>query len=77
MVVYDSICKDANLIQVLTYKLCFTYYNVSGSIKVPAPVQYAHRLANLVGERAKDPQKDAVPIPHEHFGKNIKSLYFI
>ena len=77
VVVYDSIQKDANLIQLLTYKLCFTYYNVSGSIKVPAPVQYAHRLANLIGERAKGPQTDAVPIPHEHFGKNIKSLYFI
>jgi aubergine-like protein len=48
----------------LTYKLCYTYYNVSGSIKVPAPIQYAHRLANLVGDRAKGPHKELVPLPH-------------
>jgi aubergine len=38
VIVYDSIQKDAALIHSLTYKLCYTYYNVSGSIKIPAPV---------------------------------------
>eukprot|EP00347_Sterkiella_histriomuscorum_P022394 403330644 len=74
-VVYDSIKEDAAKIQLLTYKLCYTYYNVSGSIKVPAPVQYAHRLSNLIGDRAKGHM--GVPIPHEHFSKNIQGLYFI
>ncbi|CDW80416.1 macronuclear development protein 1 [Stylonychia lemnae] len=75
VVVYDSIKEDAQQIQLLTYKLCYTYYNVSGSIKVPAPVQYAHRLSNLIGDRVKG--HFGVPIPHEHFGKNIQGLYFI
>lgn len=37
-VLYDDIKEEEEKIQLLTYKLCFTYYNVSGSIKVPAPI---------------------------------------
>ena len=37
-VIYDTIKEEASKIEMLTYKLCFTYYNVSGSIKVPAPI---------------------------------------
>lgn len=74
-VIYDTIKDAQEKVQLLTYKLCFTYYNVSGSIKVPAPIQYASRLASLVGDRAKG--KGDVPIPHKHFGNNLKSLYFI
>ena len=79
VIVYDSTGRDPGQIQQLTYKLCYTYYNVAGSIKVPAPIQYAHRLANLIGDRAKAGSKnlDSIPIPHAHFGQNIKSLYFI
>jgi aubergine-like protein len=71
VVVYDTIREDPSKIQLLTYKLCYTYYNVSGSIKVPAPVQYAHRLANLIGDRSKGQHKEDVPIPHDHFGKSV------
>jgi len=74
-VLYDSIGEAEEKIQLLTFKLCFTYYNVSGSIKVPAPIQYANRLANLVGDRSKG--KGGPPIPNAHFSKNLKSLYFI
>ena len=77
VVIYDSIKQDPSKIQLLTYKLCFTYYNVSGSIKVPAPVQYAHRLANLVGDRAKGHTKEGVPLPHDHYGKVVQGLYYI
>ena len=77
MIVYDSTGRDPAQIQSLTYKLCYTYYNVAGSIKVPAPIQYAHRLANLIGDRAKGNNLDSIPIPHAHFGAAIKSLYFI
>lgn len=38
IVLYDQIGDNPEKIQLLTYKLCYTYYNVSGSIKVPAPV---------------------------------------
>ncbi|CAB4055559.1 AUB [Lepeophtheirus salmonis] len=37
-------------IQRLTYKLTHLYYNWAGTIKVPAPVQYAHKAAQLIGE---------------------------
>jgi argonaute-like protein implicated in RNA metabolism and viral defense len=35
----------------LTYKLCHSYFNVAGPINVPAPVQYAFKLAKLLAER--------------------------
>jgi aubergine-like protein len=57
-VIYDTIKESEEKIQTLTYKLCFTYYNVVGSIKVPAPLQYANRLANLIGDRSRKSGKD-------------------
>lgn len=36
--------------QRLTYKLCHLYYNWPGTIRVPAPCQYAHKLVYLVGQ---------------------------
>jgi aubergine-like protein len=74
-VVYDTIKESPDLIELLTYKLCYTYYNVSGSIKEPSCIRYAHRLAALVGERGgkgKDPPK-----PHEDFEKKEPTLYYI
>jgi aubergine-like protein len=50
-VVYDSVGESPDQIELLTYKLCYTYYNVSGSIKEPSAIRYAHRLAALIGER--------------------------
>jgi len=60
-------------LQIFTYKLCYMYYNWSGSIKVPAPIQYAHKLSNLIGDRWR-PNNHM--IPHKAFEK-YKSLYFI
>ena len=37
-------------LQKLTYKLTHLYYNWPGTVRVPAPCQYAHKLAFLVGE---------------------------
>ena len=74
-VIYDSINESPDLIELLTYKLCYTYYNVSGAIKEPSCIRYAHRLAALVGERGgknKEP-----PQPHEGFELNNPTLYFI
>ncbi|XP_076285684.1 argonaute 3 [Lasioglossum baleicum] len=50
IVVYDSKNMKAEHIQRLTYKLCHLYYNWPGTVKVPAPCQYAHKLVSLVGQ---------------------------
>ena len=52
-VIYDTIGVGADQLQKLTYKLCHLYYNWAGTIRVPAPCQYAHKLAYLVGQNIK------------------------
>ncbi|XP_015598594.1 piwi-like protein Siwi [Cephus cinctus] len=49
-VIYDTLGFDADKIQRLTYKLCHMYFNWAGTVSVPAPCQYAHKLAFLVGQ---------------------------
>lgn len=49
-VLHDSKGMQPEHIQRLTYKLCHLYYNWPGTIKVPAPCQYAHKLVTLVGQ---------------------------
>ncbi|XP_071428127.1 piwi-like protein 1 [Pithys albifrons albifrons] len=49
-VIYDTSQLKPDHLQRLTYKLCHMYYNWSGVIRVPAPCQYAHKLAFLVGQ---------------------------
>ncbi|XP_047656361.1 piwi-like protein 1 isoform X2 [Tachysurus fulvidraco] len=49
-VVYDSSGLKPDHLQRLTYKLCHMYYNWQGIVRVPAPCQYAHKLAFLVGQ---------------------------
>ena len=41
------------VIQRLSYKLTHLYFNWPGTIKVPAPCMYAHKLAKLVGSSIK------------------------
>ncbi|XP_056639087.1 protein argonaute-3 [Diorhabda sublineata] len=53
IVLYDSCNLKPDHIQRLCYKLCHLYYNWSGTIRVPAPCQYAHKLAALVGQHIK------------------------
>lgn len=48
-VVYDTSGLKPDHMQRLTYKLCHMYYNWQGIIRVPAPCQYAHKLASIVG----------------------------
>lgn len=57
----------------MTYKMCYMYFNWSGSIKTPAPLQYAHRLAGFIGDMWKPNEPF---IPHHAF-KQMKNLYFI
>jgi aubergine-like protein len=60
-------------IAVLTFKLCFLYYNTIGGIKTPAPVHYASRLADFVKDNSSEREQIQ---PHEHLG-NIQSLFYI
>ncbi|KAK7869731.1 hypothetical protein R5R35_011798 [Gryllus longicercus] len=49
-VISDNLGLDPDKLQRLTYKLTHLYYNWSGTVRVPAPCQYAHKLAYLVGQ---------------------------
>ncbi|XP_058062361.1 protein argonaute-3 [Anopheles bellator] len=53
VVVRDECDFRPDILQRLSYKLCFLYYNWPGSIRVPACCQYAHKLAYLVGQSVK------------------------
>lgn len=44
---------DPDILQRMTYKLCYLYYNWPGTVRVPAPCQYAHKLADLIGMSVK------------------------
>uniref|UniRef100_A0A8C4V6F1 Piwi-like protein 2 n=1 Tax=Falco tinnunculus TaxID=100819 RepID=A0A8C4V6F1_FALTI len=50
---YICVLNTANLsfehLQRLTFKLCHLYWNWPGTIRVPAPCKYAHKLAFLSG----------------------------
>lgn len=72
-VVYDDSSRKCDDIQILSYRLCYAYYNWSGSIRVPAPCQYAHKLAYNYGERS---DKNGPPQPHNHWN-NSRALYFL
>jgi aubergine-like protein len=55
-VITDDTGLNPDQMQTITYKLCHLYYNWPGTIRVPAPCQYAHKLAFLVGQSLhKDP----------------------
>jgi aubergine-like protein len=50
-VVHDELSYlEVDHLQNLTFKLCHLYYNWTGTIRVPAPIQYAHKLSFLVGQ---------------------------
>jgi len=60
---YHVIVDDTGLrpdhMQTLTFKMCHLYYNWPGTIRVPAPCQYAHKIAFLVGQSIHtDPAED-------------------
>ncbi|PNF25797.1 hypothetical protein B7P43_G11743 [Cryptotermes secundus] len=49
-VISDNLQLEPDKLQRLTYKLTHLYFNWSGTVRVPAPCQYAHKLAYLVGQ---------------------------
>jgi len=48
-VLLDDIKWPKTELQSFIYLLCYQYYNWDGSISVPAPCQYAHKMAFLYG----------------------------
>ena len=48
-VLLDGSGLEVDKIQRITYKMCHMYFNWSGTVAVPAPCQYAHKLAALTG----------------------------
>ncbi|XP_060081293.1 piwi-like protein 1 [Ylistrum balloti] len=58
-VIFDTTGLKPDHMQRLTYKMTHLYYNWPGTIRVPAPCQYAHKLAFLVGQSIhKEPSFD-------------------
>jgi len=54
----DSEVLTTSMIHEMTYNLCYGYYNWSGAIRVPAPLQYAWKLASLASAtKTTDPGK--------------------
>ncbi|XP_014250883.1 piwi-like protein Siwi [Cimex lectularius] len=49
-VIDDSSQLSPDRMQRLTYKMTHLYFNWSGTVRVPAQCQYAHKLAFLVGQ---------------------------
>ncbi|KAH6929130.1 hypothetical protein HPB50_023840 [Hyalomma asiaticum] len=49
-VIYDTTGMKPDHMQRLSYKLTHLYFNWPGTIRVPAPCQYAHKLAFLAGQ---------------------------
>ena len=68
---YNVLDNSSNLtpneIHKLSYKLCHMYYNYFGTVRVPAPCQYAHKLAFLVSQSLKN-------LPHPNLRN---TLYFL
>ena len=48
-VIMDESSFTPDQLQRLSYKLTHLYYNWPGTVRVPAPCQYAHKLAFLTG----------------------------
>lgn len=49
-IIHDTMGFDANKLQILAYKMTHMYYNWSGTCRVPAVCQYAHKLAFMVAQ---------------------------
>lgn len=58
-IIYDTSGLSPTHLQSLSYKLTHAYFNWSGTVRVPAPCQYAHKLAFLVSQALqREPNQD-------------------
>lgn len=53
IVIKDNTTLTPDQMQKISYKLTHQYFNWPGTVRVPAPCQYAHKLAYQVGEVTK------------------------
>uniref|UniRef100_A0A182P6A3 Uncharacterized protein n=1 Tax=Anopheles epiroticus TaxID=199890 RepID=A0A182P6A3_9DIPT len=60
IVLRDDSKFSPDILQQLSYKMCYMYYNWTGTIRVPACCQYAHKLAYLVGQSIKKMPAEAL-----------------
>ena len=74
-IVYDDAQVQPKDFHALVYKLCYLYYNWTGSIKVPAPCQYAKKLVTLLGEKLSD--RNTTFLPDSRFSKQLNTLYYL
>jgi len=65
-IIHDDTGLSLDRHQQLAYALTHLYSNWTGNIRVPAPIQYAHKLAYLVGESnfSNDPQPNLANFPY-------------
>ncbi|XP_025197459.1 piwi-like protein Siwi [Melanaphis sacchari] len=59
-VIEDTLRFPPDILQRLTFKLTHMYYNWPGTIRVPAPCQYAHKLALLTGKTLRSAANSAL-----------------
>ena len=48
--IYDNTGLTTDVMQLITYKLCHMYFNFTGTVRVPAACQFAHKLAFFVSQ---------------------------
>lgn len=64
-VLFDTCGLTSDHLQRITYKMTHLYYNWSGTVRVPAPCQYAHKLAFLAGQSLhREPHHDLDTVLH-------------
>jgi len=64
-VLLDDVHWPKSELQSFIYLLCYQYYNWDGSISVPAPCQYAHKMAFLYGRSILSSKEDIPRVPTE------------
>jgi len=67
IVTYDSARFAHSSIQYLTYLLTFLYYNHPGSVRFPAPLMYARKVAQFTAQVIKTPVSERL----------VESFYYL